>query len=142
MKLVGLVGGIVDKVAAVAARQGFRRVGLLGTGFTMRAQFYPEALTAVGVQLIAPSPDEQTIIHETYVGELARGVFKTATRLQFANVIERLASENNVDAVILGGTELPLLLESYSDAPVPLLNSAAIRVDSIVDVILDERAAA
>jgi aspartate racemase len=131
--------GIVDKVAAVASRHGFKRLGLLGTGFTMGAQFYPEALKAVGVQLITPLPDEQTILHERYVGELAGGMFTTATRRQFATVIERLVSEDNVDAVVLGGTELPILLESYSHAPVPLLNSAAIHVDSIVDYILDER---
>jgi aspartate racemase len=127
--------GIVDVVAEKAAAEGFRRVGLLGTRFTMEADFYPNALAGRGVELVIPSGSERAAIHSKYVNELAMGIFEPSTRAEFTMVIERLAAVDRVDAVILGGTEIPILLDGLT-GPVPLLNTAALHADAIVERIL------
>ena len=130
--------GIVDAVVDVAVARGFRRLGLLGTRFTMEADFYPNACRAKGIELIAPNPEERARIHARYVGELAKGVFLPETRDLMMDAVARMAGDDRVDAVVLGGTELPILLESVTAPPVPLLNTLTIHVTAIVDRILEE----
>ena len=129
LPLVGIVNAVVD----VAVTQGFKRLGLLGTGFTMRADFYPNACRPRGIEVIVPRPDALAEIHARYVGELAKGVFRPDTRDLVMDAIDRMVSDDNVDAVVLGGTELPILLESVTAPPVPLLNTLTIHVTAIVD---------
>ena len=128
--------GIVGTVAAAAHDAGFRRVGLLGTGFTMKARFYPDAFAERGITLVTPRDSEQADIHQRYVDELAHGVFTPDTRERVAAVIARMADEDRVDAIVLGGTELPLLLEADTACGLPLLNSAALHVTAIVEHML------
>lgn len=130
--------GIVDAVVDVAATQGSRRLGLLGTRFTMEADFYPNACRPKGIELVAPNPDERVRIHARYIDELAKGVFLPETRDLVMAAIERMVRDDRVDAVVLGGTELPILLESVAAPPVPLLNTLAIHVTAIVDRMLKE----
>jgi aspartate racemase len=125
--------GMVEAVVAAAEAQRFRKVGLLGTGFTMKADFYPRAFAARGLELITPGEPDQAVIHAKYVGELARGTFRPDTREQFIEIITRMAGDHQLDALVLGGTEIPILLESYASPPVPLMNTAAIHVAAIVE---------
>jgi aspartate racemase len=123
----------IVEVCAVAARQRrFKRVALLGTRFTMEATFYQDVCARQGIVVVTPALEERTWIHEKYVGELLRGDFRDETRREFVSLIGRLREREGVEAVILGGTELPLLLASPVIADVPMLDTTALHVAAIV----------
>lgn len=124
---------IVETCADEAARLGLRRLALLGTRFTMDATFYPEVLARRGIAVVAPEPPERAWLHARYVGELLRGEFRDDTRAGVVALVERLRAEHAVDGVILGGTELPLLLETPTVAGLPALDTTALHVAAIVD---------
>jgi aspartate racemase len=123
---------IVEAVGDVAARDGVRRLGLFGTRFTMEASFYSEMLARRGIDVVRPRPDEIDRIHEWYVGELVRGVFKGDTRIGIVRIAERLRDEDGVDGVILAGTELPLLLRDTNVPGLKLIDSTLAHVEAIV----------
>lgn len=112
---------IADVVAGHAAQQGFRRVGVLGTSYTMRGPVYPRALAAHGLAAIVPDDDDQRTVNEIIFTELVNGVFTDASRQTYVDVIDRLRGQG-CDAVALVCTEIPLLV-SPADAPLPTLDS-------------------
>jgi aspartate racemase len=126
---------IVTATCRAAKRQGLRRVGLLGTRYTMGARFYPEGLTRAGIEVALPSPEDQDYVHEKYMGELVAGVIRPETKDGLLAVVERMKARESIDAVILGGTELSLILRD-GDAAVPLLDTTQIHVEEIVTRML------
>jgi aspartate racemase len=123
---------IVEVCATAAAERGLSRLLLLGTRFTMEAPFYPEVFARHGLTVVVPGPDDRTWIHDRYIGELLKGDFRDATRHEFVALVARLRDGERVDGVILGGTELPLLLESPEVAGLPALDTTQLHVDAIV----------
>ena len=75
------------------------------------------------------------------MSELGQGDFREDTRAELLRIVERLAETSQIDAAVLGGTELPLILDEQSRAPIPLLDTTAIHVDEIVVVPLSGRQA-
>jgi aspartate racemase len=124
---------IVEVCAEAARRGGIARPLLLGTRFTMEAPFYPDVLARFGIQVVTPDDDERRWVHARYVDELLKGKFTDETRREFVSLIERLRERRAVDAVILGGTELPLLLEMETVAGLPVLDTTKLHVDAIVE---------
>ena len=114
---------------------GLRRVGLLGTRYTMSAGFYPSGLTRSGIQMTLPSPEDQEYVHEKYMGELVGGVVRLETKAGLLAVVERMKTREGIDGVILGGTELSIILRE-GDGVVPLLDTTRIHVEEIVARIL------
>jgi aspartate racemase len=123
---------IVETCAGEARHRGLRRLALLGTRFTMDAPFYPEVCGRLGVRVIVPDEPDRAWIHERYVSELLEGRFRDDTRAQFVSLVERLRNAHAIDGVILGGTELPLLLPGLEIAAVPALDTTALHVAAIV----------
>jgi aspartate racemase len=123
---------IVETCAEEARRRGLSRLALLGTRFTMEAPFYPAVCARHGVVVVAPKEADRAWIHERYVGELLKGDFRDDTREQFISLVGRLHHEESIDGVILGGTELPLLLSTPVIAGVPALDTTALHVAAIV----------
>ena len=123
---------IVETCAAEARRRGLRRVALLGTRFTMEATFYPEVCARSGVDVVTPTADERARVHERYIGELLKGDFREETRQEFVSLVERLRRDERIEGVVLGGTELPLLLRDASIAGVPVLDTTGLHVAAIV----------
>ena len=123
---------IVERCAAEAQRHGLTRVALLGTRFTMEATFYPEVCARFGVEVVTPAADERAWVHERYVGQLLKGDFREDTRQEFISLVDRLRREERIEGVILGGTELPLLLRDASIAGVPVLDTTGLHVAAIV----------
>jgi aspartate racemase len=127
---------IVEVCGEAARRRGLRRLALLGTRFTMEAPFYPEVLARSGVTVVTPGAAERAWLHERYVGELLRGDFRDETRRGVVSLITRLRDAEAVDGVILGGTELPLLLAEPVIADVPALDTTELHVAAIVERLL------
>src|SRR5687767_5968616 len=101
---------IVEACAREAQRRGLQRLALLGTRFTMDAPFYPEVCARHGIVVIAPAEPDRAWVHQRYIEQLLVGEFRDDTRAEFIGLITRLRDEHSIDGVILGGTELPLLL--------------------------------
>ena len=128
---------IVEAVCNHARALGLKRLGLLGTGFTMRARFYPDVFGKAGLELVAPAESEQTFIHEKYIGELLKNSFLPETRTAIIAIIERMRREERIEAVVLAGTELPLLLRGADPEGLPFLDTTMIHVNAAVDAILN-----
>jgi aspartate racemase len=127
---------IVQAACDHVRRLGYARVGLLGTGFTMRARFFPEVFARAGVELVAPHEAEQAVIHRIYIGELLLNQFLPESRRAILAIIERLREEERVEAILLAGTELPLLLRDAEPADIPLLDTTVIHVGAAVDALM------
>jgi aspartate racemase len=123
---------IVEVCAEEARRRGMRRLGLLGTRFTMEASFYPEVFARRSMTVVAPNDVERPWLHERYIGELLVGNFRDETRDGVLSIVRRLASDESIDGVVLGGTELPLLLGDSTVAGVPALDTTALHVAAII----------
>ena len=124
---------IVEACAEEARRRDLRRLGLLGTRFTMEGSFYPEVFARRGMTIVAPNDKERAWIHERYIGQLLKGDFRDETRDGVESVIRRLREEENIDGVILGGTELTLLLADATVEGIPALDTTALHVAAIVE---------
>lgn len=123
---------IVETCAAEAARVGLKRLGLLGTRFTMEASFYPDVFARHGAVVVAPNAEERVWAHERYVGELLVGDFRDTTRSGFGHIVRRLRDEEGIDGLILGGTELPLLMRGDDLEGLPVLDTTSLHVSAIV----------
>jgi aspartate racemase len=124
---------IVEVCAQEAQRRGLKRLALLGTRFTMEGAFYPTVCGRSGIAVIPPNDAERAWVHERYVGQLLKGDFRDDTRKGFVALITRMRDEENVDGIILGGTELPLLLKASVIANLPTLDTTALHVAAIVE---------
>jgi aspartate racemase len=126
---------IVRATANHAKALGVRRVGLFGTGFTMRASFYPDEFERAGIALVTPHEDEREFIHKKYIGELLNNRFLPQTRAEILRIARRMKDEAGMEALVLAGTELPLLLRD-SATDIQFLDTTVIHVEAIVDELL------
>jgi aspartate racemase len=130
---------IVEETAREARRLGLKRLGLFGTRFTMEARFYPDVFARDGIAVIAPPEPDRTAIHDKYMNELANGVFEPATHDLLAAIAGRFIRSEQLDGLILAGTELPLILRETSLHGVPLLNTTQIHVRSALEALQTSR---
>lgn len=123
---------IVEATCEAAKAVGLKRLGLFGTRFTMRAGFYQEVFSRRGMTLFLPGEDEQDYIHEKYMGELVPGVFLPETREGLLSIADRLKEREGIEGLILGGTELPLILRDETHGGIPFLDTTRIHVGAAV----------
>jgi aspartate racemase len=112
---------IADAVANHAADRGFRRLGLLGTRWLVTSAVYPEKLAARGLEYVRPEPDERTELNSIIMDELVCGVFKPEAIAFHQRVMARM-KDAGCDAVVLGCTEIPLIMND-ANSPLPTLDS-------------------
>ncbi|HEY2961319.1 MAG TPA: amino acid racemase [Pyrinomonadaceae bacterium] len=132
LPLISIVEATCDKAQSL----GLKRVGLFGTLFTMQAPFYPAVFSRSDVKLVVPNDEEQNYIHEIYLGELLKDVFLPETRTNLLAIADAMKARDGIEAVILGGTELPLLLRDETHNGLPLLDTTRIHVDRLVAEML------
>lgn len=123
---------IVEVCAEEATRRGISAVGLLGTRFTMEAPLYPDVFAKYSISVHVPEEADRSWLHERYIGELLRGDFRSETRGGVAALVRRLRAMHNIEAVVLGGTELPLLLKGEAVEGIPYLDTTDLHVRAIV----------
>jgi aspartate racemase len=112
---------IAEEVAAQAVQLGYRRIALTGTRWLLESEVYPEKLTARGLEYLRPSTEERAEINRIIMDELVYGVFKPEAVAYFQQVIRRLQHEG-CDAVVLGCTEIPLIMND-ANSSLPTLDS-------------------
>jgi aspartate racemase len=126
---------MVEAAAEVVQEMGLKSVGLLGTRYTMQGRFYPDAFRRRGIEVRPPAPADIEYVHDKYMGELINENFLPETREGVHAVIGRLKQEG-MEAVLLAGTELTLLLRNTGDQGVPLLDTTHIHVRRAVAELL------
>jgi aspartate racemase len=129
---------IVRATCEAAKAMGLKRVGLFGTRFTMQAGFYQRAFSDEGMTVLLPDASEQDYIHDKYMNELVKGLFLPETRERLLAIIADLKEREKIEGLILGGTELPLILRG-ADAgkgAIPFLDTTQIHVEAIVAQLL------
>jgi aspartate racemase len=123
---------IVESACEAAKEMGLTKLGLFGTRFTMQGRFYPDVFSKARIALATPAGDEQTYIHDKYMNELVRGIFLPETRARLLAIVDRMREHDRIQGVILGGTELPLILRETAHAGIPLLDTTRIHVRAMV----------
>ena len=127
---------IVEAVRKEADRRALKKVGLLGTVFTMQSSFYKDELKKSEIEVVVPNDKEQLLIQHRIFSEIEHGIFKKETHDEFLSVIDRLIKDDFIDGVILGCTELPLIL-TQEEYIVPFLNTAKIHVNEIARIYFE-----
>ena len=130
---------IADATGEVLVARGIRRVGLLGTQFTMEEGFYKNRLRdQQGVEVVVPELAEQALVHQVIYEELCRGIVSKESRSAYLRVIESL-SRRGAEGVILGCTEIALLVQP-DQTSVPLFDTTALHAHAAVEFSLREEA--
>ena len=124
---------IVEATADAATKAGLHRLGLFGTRFTMQAELFPDAFARRGMTIVVPNAKEQEFIHQKYMGELFVGTILDETRAALVGILERMKQRDNVDGLILGGTELSLILREPTAAGLPVLDTTQIHVETALE---------
>ncbi len=123
---------IVEATARHVASRGLRRVALFGTRVTAEASFYPDELRRHGIETILPTEQERTYIHDRYMGELFAGDIRPETRHGLLAIVDAMADRDAIDGVVLGGTELSLILTGDAHNGIPLIDTTRIHVDAVL----------
>jgi len=129
---------IGEVVADEAQRRGFRKVGILGTRFTMAGPVYPGALGRRGIGCLAPDEADRKTVDDIIFDELCLGVFTDGSRAAYVRIIEKLKADG-CDSVALVCTEIPLLITA-DVSPLSILDSTRLLAKAAVEVALGERA--
>ena len=133
LPLISIVEAACERVQAL----GFKTVGLFGTRYTMQAPFYPSVFSRTDVELIMPNAQEQEFIHDKYFNELLKDVFLPETRTGLLEIADEMKARHGIEGLILGGTELPLLLRAEEHNGIRLLDTTQIHVDRLIKEMLN-----
>ncbi|MFP4051731.1 MAG: aspartate/glutamate racemase family protein [Thermoplasmata archaeon] len=127
---------ISDSIAKKAEKSRYENVGLIGTKMTMNNDFYFDSFKKIDLRLKTPPEESQELIHEKIVDELVKGIMKDETKSKLNEVCKKFINRENLDSLILGCTELPLIL-SQRDFDVTLLNPIKIHANTAFKYCLD-----
>lgn len=116
---------IAEEVAKEAEKFGFRKLAVLGTRYLMESEVYPSKLRLYGIECAIPKAWLRDVVNEIIFNELVYGVVKNASREKLFNIVKDMAQIDECDAVVLGCTELPLILDA-EHSPIPVLDSTRI----------------
>ena len=129
--LIDLVDLTADAVA------GHRKVGLLGTKFTMESPMFPDRLARSGVDVVVPGEADQQRVHAVVYDELVQGIVSDTARDDYRAIVEKLAADG-AEAVVLACTEQGLLLRD-GDATVPLIDTTDVHCNALIDFVLGDQ---
>ncbi|MFI5624849.1 aspartate/glutamate racemase family protein [Nocardioides sp. NPDC051685] len=124
-----------DTTAAAVRAAGVGRVGLLGTGFTMSQPFYADRLRGHGLEVAVPSDEDQQTVHRIIYEELCLGTFLDSSRQAYLEVIDRLVAAG-CEGIVLGCTEIELLLPMETYAGVPLFPTTRLHCEAAIEAAL------
>ena len=126
-ELISIPKIISDEVVSL----GMKKVGLLGTIFTMEQDYMKKDFREAGIEVFVPEKTDRELIAKRILEELELGIVKDSTLKEFQRIIEKMRDENSIEAVVLGCTELPILLNS-ENSPLPVLDSVEIHINELI----------
>ncbi|MEE1009202.1 MAG: amino acid racemase [Agathobacter sp.] len=127
--LVSIPRTVCDEVT----KSGYKTVGLLGTVFTMEQDFMKKDLIQKGIQVVVPEENDRELIAKRIYEELEFGIVKKSTLDEFNEIIRKMREEHGIEAVILGCTELPLILND-ENCVLPCLDSVSIHIEKLIEL--------
>jgi len=128
---------IVEETCRTAQSLGLKKLGLMGTKFTMQSDFFKKPFHDRGMSVVVPKEEDQQFIHYKLMSEIELGIIKNSTRDELLSIVKKMIDKDSIDALILGCTELPMILDKDKYG-IPFLNTTAIHIDSIVRYCLGE----
>jgi aspartate racemase len=128
---------IVEETSKKAKEIGLQKVGLLGTSFTMGSSFFQEVFSRDNIDIVVPQKQEQDYIQHKLMTEIELGKFNEITRQGLLAIVKRMIDEDSIQGLILGCTELPLIL-TKDEFGIPFLNTTKIHVDSVISYCLTD----
>ncbi len=127
---------IAEATAQIIQKTGFKKVALLGTKFTMEKDFYKDIIQKkYGIEILIPTKDERDIIHQIIYKELVQGKIKPESKQKYIDIIKNL-HEKGAEGVILGCTEIPLLIQA-EDVPIPIFDTTKIHAEKAIEWALE-----
>jgi len=131
LPLISIVEATYNKVKEL----GLQRVALFGTKFTMNGGFYDEVFLQHNIQVFIPDDADQSFIHEKYLAELIKGNILNDTKSKLLEIASKMKEEHGIQGLILGGTELSLILQN-GDAPgAHIIDTTDAHVESILEAL-------
>ncbi len=131
LPLISIVEATCDKVKEI----GLQRVALFGTKFTMNGGFYDQVFSQHNIQVFIPNDIDQNFIHEKYIEELVKGNIQDDTKFELLAIASKMKREHDIQGLILGGTELSLILQN-GDAPgIHIIDTTDAHVESILEAL-------
>ncbi len=127
---------IADETAKELINQNIRKVGLLGTRVTMEQSFFKGKLSKHGIEIIIPEEEERQFIHYTIFNELGKGIFTNETKQRYLQIMEGMI-QNGAEAIILGCTEIPMLIQR-GDTEIKTFDTTLIHATAAVNFALDD----
>jgi aspartate racemase len=127
---------IVETTCQTAQAMKLECVGLIGTRPTMQAGFYQKVFAQAGIEVVTPDPVEQDYLHAKYFSELVQGIFLAETRDRFVDIAKQLKLTKGIEGLVLGGTEIPLLLRDASNITMPVLDTTRLHVERVLRELL------
>src|SRR5437899_3768408 len=127
---------IVEATCAAAKARKLKRLALLGTRVTMQGTFYSKIFSREGIELVVPDAKDQDYIHDKYLNELVPGKFLPETRAGLLAIVDCMKAKDDIDGVILAGTELPLILRDPDHKGILLLDTTKIHCQAAIAEML------
>ena len=135
-KAAGLpIVGMVESVGAAIRQKGFKKVGFMGTTFAMNDSFYREGLKQFGIETMIPNEEEKKFINHVIMDELAYDVRNPDSRKKFLDIMNRMHKEEEVEGIVLGCTEIPMLIKQQNTY-IPVFDTTEIHASALVDFAL------
>ena len=122
---------IPNAVCREALRRGYRKIGLLGTIFTMEQDYMKRDFIQNGIEIVVPDPADRQLVAKRILEELELGIIKESTLEEINGIIRKMRNNDGIEAIILGCTELPLLLNDRN-CVLPCLDSVAIHINELI----------
>jgi aspartate racemase len=128
----------VECARKATERLNLKKVGLLGTLFTMQSNYYQEEFGKSGISIVMPNEQEKQFLHQKLMTEIELGIFLDSTRNDILKIVERMVREDSIEGLILGCTEFPLIL-TKDEFGIPFLNTTEIHVENILEEYLNQK---
>ena len=129
---------IVEETCKVIKSHGLKRVGLFGTKSTMTNGFYNKVANNYGIEIIIPNLENREYIHDKYMNELGFNKINSDTKRKLIEIIDEMEDNESIEGLVLGGTELPLILNQSDLKSIEVLDTTKIHVESIVNKMIED----
>jgi len=103
----------------------------------MRSNFYKDVFSKEEIEIVTPDDESQDYIHKIYFAELVLGIFLDGTKQKLLGIVDKMIASENIEGIILGGTELPLILKN-GERDIPFLDTTMIHVEEVVKVLMKQ----